>query len=122
MKNTIATILAAGALALAGCSTPYQQQSKLEYKTVSSSSDEVLNTPVAQGWRPISFSVMPDGNKYFLLEKAKTRHHPGRWEYKTVSSSSDEVLNTPIAQGWTVVNFCVMANGNKYFLLKKEKV
>ncbi len=43
-----------------------------EYKTVSSSmGDEVLNTPMVQGWSVVGFSVTPDGNQWFLLKKRK---------------------------------------------------
>ncbi|MGA9779754.1 MAG: hypothetical protein WBS33_15945, partial [Verrucomicrobiia bacterium] len=107
-------------LALAGCSTT-QHAAKWDYKTVSSTSDEILNTPVAQGWIPVGISVTPDGNKWFLLKRAKTDYHASRWEYKTVSSTSDEILNTPMAQGWSVVSFCVTANGDKWFLLRHPK-
>ena len=120
MKRTIALLLAAGALALAGCSTS-RHASRWEYRTVSSTSDEVLNTPVAEGWAPVGLSVTPEGNKWFLLKREKPTYHAGKWEYKTVSSTSDEILNTPLAQGWRVVSFSVTPTGNKWFLLKHAK-
>ena len=120
MKQFISIIFVASTVVLAGCSTT-QHASKWEYQTVSSTSDEVLNTPVAQGWRPVGISVTPDGNKWFLLKREKPVYHASKWEYETVSSTSDEILNTPLARGWSVVSFCVTPNGNKWFLLKHPK-
>jgi hypothetical protein len=120
-KKSIALLIAASGLFLAGCSTTTSHALKWDYKTVSSPSDEILNTPVAQGWSPVSISVTPDGNKWFLLKRPTTTYHASKWEYKTVSSTSDEILNTPVAQGWSVVSFSVTADGNKWFLLKKLK-
>jgi hypothetical protein len=120
MKKSIALIFAVGALALGGCFSTWHG-SKWEYKTVSSTSDEILNTPVAEGWRPVGISVTPDGNKWFLLKRTKPDYHANNWEYETVSSTSDEVLNTPLARGWSVVSFCVTPNGSKWFLLKHPK-
>lgn len=57
-------------LAWVNCSTA-QHATKCDYKTVSSTSDEILNTPAAQGWIPVSMSVTPDGNKWFLSKKPK---------------------------------------------------
>jgi PBP1b-binding outer membrane lipoprotein LpoB len=68
MKKHIALILAASTLLLAGCCTT-EHATKWQYKTVGpSTSDEILNTPVAEGWSVVSFSVTPSGDKYFLLK------------------------------------------------------
>lgn len=120
MKKIFLLTFVACAFVLAGCSTT-QNASKWEYMTVSSTSDEVLNTPVSQGWRPVSLSVTPDGNKWFLLKRTKPDYQAGKWEYETVSSTSDEILNTPLARGWSVVSFSVTPNGTKWFLLKHPK-
>ena len=106
MKKLVTLLLATGVLVLAGCCTT-QPTAQWEYKTVASTSDEVLNTPLAEGWTPVGLSVTQENNKWFLLKRPKPNYHPSHWEYKTVSSTSDEVLNTPTAQGWTVVSFCV---------------
>ncbi len=120
MKTFLALLVTTSALVLAGCSTA-RPTAQWEYKTVASTSDEILNTPVDQGWTPISLSVTPDGNKWFLLKRPRPDYPTAHWQYKTVASTSDEILNTPIAQGWTVVSFSVTADGNKWFLLKKPK-
>jgi hypothetical protein len=73
MKKSIALLIAATGLVLAGCcTTPHTP--KWEYKTVSSTSDEILNTPVAEGWTVVNFTVTPDGNKWFLLKRHKHQH------------------------------------------------
>jgi hypothetical protein len=72
MKKTIGLLIVAGSLFLTGCCTT-GHAGKWQYKTVGpSTSDEILNTPVAEGWRVVSFSVTPSGDKYFLLRRKQT--------------------------------------------------
>jgi uncharacterized lipoprotein YajG len=67
MKKTIGLIIVASSLFLAGCCTT-SHATKWQYKTVSSTSDEILNTPLAEGWIVVGFTVTPDGNHWFLLK------------------------------------------------------
>jgi hypothetical protein len=48
------------------------QHSKWKYKTVSSTSDETLNAPIAEGWSVACPSDILDGKKWFLLKKPKS--------------------------------------------------
>jgi hypothetical protein len=70
MKNSIMALIAASGLLLTGCCTAHHP-SKWEYKTVRSTSDEVLNTPVTEGWSVVGFSASDSGNKWFLLRRPK---------------------------------------------------
>jgi hypothetical protein len=70
MKNSIMALLAASGLLVTGCSTA-RHSDRWEYKTVLSTSDEVLNTPVAEGWSVVGFSASDSGNKWFLLRRLK---------------------------------------------------
>jgi len=66
-------MFAVGTILLAGCCTT-GHAAKWQYKTVGpSTSDEILNTPVAEGWSVVSFSVTPSGDKYFLLKRKQTQ-------------------------------------------------
>jgi hypothetical protein len=119
LKKIISVLLAAGILTLSSCST--QRASKWEFRTVSSTSDKVLDAPVAQGWLPVAISVSSNGNRWFLLMRRTPHYHTGKWDYETISSKTDEILNTPVAQGWIVVSFCVTPDGTEWFLLKHKK-
>jgi hypothetical protein len=68
MKNIIALISAASVLLLAGCCTT-DHATKWHYKTVESTSIEVLNTPLSEGWIVDGFTALPDGNKVYLLKR-----------------------------------------------------
>ena len=70
MKNSIALIFAAGTLLLAGCCTT-DHATKWQYKTVQSTSIEVLNTPLSEGWIVVGFTALPDGTKVYLLRHKK---------------------------------------------------
>ena len=120
MNKFMVPLLAAGVLALAGCS---QTSMSWEYRTVSGQSDRVLGGPVAQGWQPVGISVTRDGTRWFLLKKQKTDGQPVDYQYKTVvSSNGQEILDAPANQGWDVVGVATAADGNEWFLLKKTKV
>jgi len=74
MKKSILLLFASCGLWLAGCATSgHEDAIKWQYKTVSSTSDEVLNTPLAEGWKVVSFTVTPDGNKWYLLKHKKIK-------------------------------------------------
>ncbi len=70
MRKAIMLLIVASGLLLAGCCTPHRA-AKWEYKTVHSTSDEILNTPVAEGWTVIGFSASDSGNRWFLLRRAR---------------------------------------------------
>jgi hypothetical protein len=67
MKKHIALLLVASTLALAGCCTT-NRATKWQYKTVASSSIEVLNTPLAEGWIVVGYTALPDGSREYLLK------------------------------------------------------
>ncbi len=67
MKNTIALMFAASTLLLTGCCTT-NHATKWQYKTVESTSTEILNTPLSEGWIVVGFTALPDGNKVYLLK------------------------------------------------------
>jgi hypothetical protein len=117
MNKFIAPILAAGVLALAGCT---QGGMGWEYQTISGPNDRVLGGPVAQGWEPVGISVARDGTKWFLLKRQKAATHPIDYQYKTVASTNgQEILDAPANQGWDVVGVATGADGSQWFLLKK---
>ena len=67
MKKSITLIFAASTLFLAGCCTS-SHATKWQYKTVASTSIEVLNTPLAEGWIVVGYTALPDGSREYLLK------------------------------------------------------
>jgi hypothetical protein len=67
MKKTIALLIAVSSLFLAGCCTT-NHDTKWQYKTVASTSIEVLNTPLAEGWIVVGYTALPDGSREYLLK------------------------------------------------------
>jgi hypothetical protein len=70
MNKPLMFLMVVTGLLLGGCCTAHRT-AQWEYKTVHSTSDEVLNTPVAEGWSVVGFSASDSGNKWFLLRRPK---------------------------------------------------
>lgn len=68
MKKTIAVIITASTLFLAGCCTTYHA-TVWEYRTTPDIS--AVNQLASQGWRVVAYSQDSTGNKTFVLERGK---------------------------------------------------
>jgi protein involved in sex pheromone biosynthesis len=66
MKKTIALILTASALFIAGCCTTHQT-TKWEYKVVHTIGG--VNERAAKGWSVDKVTIKPDGSHEYLLKR-----------------------------------------------------